>query len=187
MAAYAQKTVKQLQKELESRQLATNGIKKDLVARLETDDAEKGEEKPAGSKEEIPEVQEEPAKEEDKEAPVPEAKPESPAVAPAESAAVADTVTDVKPAEPESKPFSPEEAKTKALEHLQVKLRRAQKFADDQTTIDSLQRQIARIQKFGLDQTTQLARELGLGQGPQNTIARHNKKKTSHKGTKNKR
>ncbi|SCU95867.1 LAME_0F13828g1_1 [Lachancea meyersii CBS 8951] len=208
MAAYAQQTVKLLQKELESRKLSTNGIKKDLIARLEANDAEK-------LQKTLVHEQDEKKEEEPIEAPKNVQDPseeqvetnassttqvqtsqrgEKPAVTPKDhtpideiSPAVEMVAASESEPEQKTKTFTPEEAKTKALEHLQVKLRRAQKFADDQSTIDSLQRQIARIQKFGLDQTTQLALELGLGKGPQNTIARRGNKKSQRKSPKNKR
>ncbi|CEP60070.1 Tho1p LALA0_S01e02344g [Lachancea lanzarotensis] len=193
MATYAQQTVKQLQKELESRKLSTNGIKKDLIARLEAHDAEKSQ--PTDAQQEEPQQSEisetaKVEKPEDKpeEAVVPETEeptttetpPEQQPIAPVAEHSSDSSSTQIKP-----KAFSPEEAKAKALEHLQVKLRRARKFADDESTIQSLERQINRIQKFGLDQTTQLAQELGFGKGPENTIARRGNKKSHRKNPKN--
>ncbi|CAR21206.1 Tho1p [Lachancea thermotolerans CBS 6340] len=163
MAAYAKRTVPELRKELESRQLSHDGNKPDLIARLEAHDAAQAavepptaataQEEPAPEPEAQPETQPEAQ-------PAPESAPEpAPESAPAQPA-------QEHQASPAPRKPSPEEAKALALADLELKLRRAKKFADDQSTIDSLQRQIARVHKFGVDPTTQLARDLGLGSGP---------------------
>lgn len=170
-AAYAKRTVPELRKELESRQLSHDGNKPDLIARLEAHDAAQAAVEPPTTAT----AQEEPAPEPEAE---PEAQPETqpeaqsetqpeaqPAPEPAPESAPAQPAQEHQASPAPRKP-SPEEAKALALADLELKLRRAKKFADDQSTIDSLQRQIARVHKFGVDPTTQLARDLGLGSGP---------------------
>ncbi|SCV01511.1 LAMI_0G11958g1_1 [Lachancea mirantina] len=126
MSEQTENTAEQLREELTSKQLATDGDRDALVARLRA------------------------TQEQDKDT-APKA---SPAPVPA---------------------LNPEERKSRALELLKKKLARANKFGGEQTAVEALERQIARIEKFGLDLDTGLARELGLGKGPQSTRAGGNR------------
>ena len=56
----------------------------------------------------------------------------------------------------------PEEMKKLALDHLNKKLHRANKFGAEQSVIDEINRSINRVEKFGLDLQNPLAVELGL-------------------------
>lgn len=73
----------------------------------------------------------------------------------------ATTSEETKKDEPKSLP-SPEEMKKLALDHLNKKLHRANKFGAEQSVIDEINKSINRIEKFGLDLQNPLAIELGL-------------------------
>lgn len=149
---YAEQTVEQLQNELQSRQLDSDGEKSQLVERLEADDAKKGQQNSDASGAAEPSKSETPEK-----------------------------AAEISPA-PQKDP------QALAIAHLERKLRRAKKFADDQATLDYLERQIARVRKFGLDTTTELARELGLGKGPETAVpTRSVRSRTARKSNKNAR
>ena len=71
------------------------------------------------------------------------------------------TGNEVKKDEPKRLP-SPEEMKKLALDHLNKKLHRANKFGAEQSVVDEIHKSINRVEKFGLDLQNPLAVELGL-------------------------
>ena len=71
------------------------------------------------------------------------------------------TGNEVKKDEPKQLP-SPEEMKKLALDHLNKKLHRANKFGAEQSVVDEIHKSINRVEKFGLDLQNPLAVELGL-------------------------
>lgn len=169
-------TVAQLKDLLKKRDLPVQGLKNELVERLEENDtagkegegeqAEKEVQKEAptagtsvvnaaqepsieAQAEEKQDQEQEQAKEQEK-----------------EQGQVQEETQHVKPEqqkeEEENKQLSPEEMKKMALELLNKKLHRAKKFGQDQSQIDSITKLIVRVEKFGLDLQTALARELGV-------------------------
>ncbi|CCE79897.1 Piso0_002989 [Millerozyma farinosa CBS 7064] len=154
MADYSSQTVAQLKEVLKSKGLSTEGKKADLVQRLidndnepqaqpETEQPEKvetnnNEEKPASSENGKTEENESTLKvimpEEKKEEQSEEKKP---------------------------KDLSPEERKKLAVELLQKKIHRAEKFGDE-AGAETARKDLARVEKFGVEAGTALAREIGL-------------------------
>ena len=177
MADYSSLTVVQLKDLLTKRNLSVGGLKNELVQRLIKDDEESKGESEVSPEEQNQEQGSEPAaieepasqnitekkeassepketnepKEENKDVQKPSDGPS--ATASENEQAAASTAA---PA------LSPEEIKAKALDLLNKKLHRANKFGQDQADIDSLQRQINRVEKFGVDLNSKLAEELGL-------------------------
>uniref|UniRef100_A0A0L0NUD3 SAP domain-containing protein n=1 Tax=Candidozyma auris TaxID=498019 RepID=A0A0L0NUD3_CANAR len=147
MTDYASLTVAQLKEQLKAKGLALDGKKADLVQRLVDLDAG--------------EAQTEPAKEEPKEEPTKEEAPkqtEEKKEAPADEngAKTEEKVEDKKPKE-----LSPEERKQLAVDLITKKIKRAEKFGDEQLA-QAARKDLARVEKFGVDPGTALAREIGL-------------------------
>lgn len=154
MADYSSQTVAQLKEVLKSKGLSTEGKKADLVQRLidndnepqaqpETEQPEKvetnnNEEKPASSENGKTEENESTLK-----VIMPEEKKE-------------DQSEEKKP-----KDLSPEERKKLAVELLQKKIHRAEKFGDE-AGAEAARKDLARVEKFGVEAGTALAREIGL-------------------------
>ncbi|OEJ84073.1 Protein THO1 [Hanseniaspora osmophila] len=67
--------------------------------------------------------------------------------------------------------FTKEELKAKAVELLNVKIKRALKFGETEEA-DKLNRDLKRIEKFGFDPTTSIAKDLGLFKRDKTTIGR---------------
>ncbi|CAI4060264.1 Tho1p SKDI_05G1410 [Saccharomyces kudriavzevii IFO 1802] len=175
MTGYSSLTVVQLKDLLTKRNLSVGGLKNELVQRLIKDDEEsrgdngeqtqeqKQELEPESVTKEEPvfkdvaekEVSNEPKEEvalEDESKDVHTTSDEA-------SSAIQETKQVAAPAAPV---LSPEEIKAKALDLLNKKMHRANKFGEDQANIDSIQRQINRVEKFGVDLNSKLAEELGL-------------------------
>lgn len=149
MTDYASLTVAQLKEQLKAKGLALDGKKADLVQRLA--DLDSGESKPAAETEteQAPEA----AKEE---APKEETKTESEPVTENGAESTEKTEEKEKP-----KQLSPEERKQLAVELLQKKIQRAEKFGDEQLA-QAARKDLARVEKFGVDPGTALAKEIGL-------------------------
>lgn len=176
MTTYKTLTVAQLKDLLKKRDLPVQGLKNELVERLEENDT-------AGKEGEVGDQAEEEVKEEAQlqETPVVNSVQE-PSVAAEEEEKQGQEQNQGQKQEQErvqvqeetqhakqeqqqektSEQLSPEEMKKMALELLNKKLHRAKKFGQDQTQIDSISKLIVRVEKFGLDLQTALARELGV-------------------------
>lgn len=174
MADYSSLTVVQLKDLLTKRNLSVGGLKNELVQRLIKDDEEskgESEEPPQEQKqgqESEPATMEEPASQDIAEKEVP-SEPKEIAVPKEEDKDVqkpsdgnSTTVPETKQAAAPPPALSQEEIKAKALDFLNKKLHRANKFGQDQADIESLQRQINRVEKFGVDLNSKLAEEIGL-------------------------
>lgn len=189
MTNYHTLTVVQLKQILTERNLPVDGLKQDLIDRLEANDQPSTE-----SKEATPAVTDseaatsiEPAKDATPVAAEPTSAivtTETPATdsTSTDAAVVAAAVTAPETAEPTSttattetvgastddtnttktEPLSPEEMKKLALDYLNKKLHRANKFGSEPQIIDEINKSINRIEKFGLDLQNPLAIELGL-------------------------
>ncbi|ODV82319.1 uncharacterized protein CANTADRAFT_4330 [Suhomyces tanzawaensis NRRL Y-17324] len=165
MADYASQTVAQLKEVLKSKGLSTDGKKADLVARLTEADAN-GDELLAVEGETVaePVAAEAAAPEQTSEAQPAEA------VAPAAVADSESTLTVIQPAEeaakeePKEEPpkvLTPEERKQLAVDLLQKKVLRAEKFGDE-AAAEAAKKDLTRVEKFGVELGTALAREIGL-------------------------
>ncbi|CDK24375.1 unnamed protein product [Kuraishia capsulata CBS 1993] len=136
--SYAGLTVVQLKEKLKEKGLSTSGVKSDLVARLTESDGATTAEAPV-----------EAAKPEET-VPVVAAPVETPKAAPVAAAKKTESAADASPAV---------DPKTQAVELLEVKAKRAEKFGD-QSEADSLRRTIKRIEKFGLSKENPIYKEL---------------------------
>ncbi|SMN19936.1 similar to Saccharomyces cerevisiae YER063W THO1 Conserved nuclear RNA-binding protein [Maudiozyma saulgeensis] len=195
MSQYAKSTVAQLKEILTQRGLPLDGLKQDLIVRLEENDK-------TNSNAATEQVANTPVIE-------PVETPVAAAVAPAVGQAapvseiietttttisvdntkepvgeIATTETIVETVTPKPE-LTKEEITKLALEHLGKKVHRAKKFGLEQTEIDELERSIARIEKFGVDLQSPLAVELGLVKKPihrnQNNNNKNNMKKKKNK------
>lgn len=182
--SYSGNTVAQLKELLKQRNLSTDGLKADLINRLQDDDSTKN--SATNEPSSIAEV-EATASATAAAAPtitssIPEAVPADASAAVPENENVPSTEEDklekTPPATPAPKnpELSQDQLKQAAIDHLQKKIYRAEKFGQDDSTIDDLQRQINRIEKFGLDLSTQLAKELGFGKGPDAAVGKPDRK-----------
>lgn len=154
MADYASQTVAQLKEILKTKGLSVDGKKADLVQRLQESEATT-----------LEVAAEEPA------APVvasTEPVAEAPAVSEAPVSAAAEVVeAEAAPASEEPvveeppKVLTADERKQLAVELLQKKISRAQKFGDEEAAV-SAKKDLARVEKFGVELGTALAREIGL-------------------------
>ncbi|KAL6449890.1 THO1 Protein THO1 [Candida maltosa Xu316] len=72
------------------------------------------------------------------------------------------TLTVIQPKQKEEeKKLSPEEIKKLAIEHLETKVKRAEKFGDEDAANEA-KKALKRVEKFGVELGTALAREIGL-------------------------
>lgn len=144
MSDYSSNTVNQLKEILESRGLPTTGKKADLVERLVEADksTETQEESKPEETVETTEKVEEPQ----------EVKEETEETAPAET-------EEAKPEPP--KKLTPEERKQLAVELLNKKIQRAEKFGDE-ASAETARKDLKRVEKFGVEPGTALAKEIGL-------------------------
>ncbi|SJM85800.1 uncharacterized protein ZBIST_2474 [Zygosaccharomyces bailii] len=190
MSDYSSHTVVQLRELLKQRDLSPQGLKNELVQRLEQSDRA-AESSPAQESGEVPEQkQKEQAAEGETgaagnaEAAEGEASASAPVAEPA-SAPIAEPASAHTPAaQPEP------DVKQMAIDLLHKKLHRARKFGQEQEQIDALQKQLVRIEKFGLDKSMPLAQELGVvPAAPAAQQQRHRpaNKKRAHKGPKSSR
>lgn len=168
MADYSKLTVAQLRDMLRDKNLSTQGLKNELIERIEKDDsgvvqaAEATEASAAGLTDTLNTENHFAAVEEEK---TETAEADTADVDVSASEAIAtETLVAVEEPKPVElvKILSQEEIKTMGLELLNKKLHRAKKFGQDQDEIDSLERLITRVEKFGVDLHTTLAKELGL-------------------------
>ncbi|CAI4060090.1 hypothetical protein N7582_001534 [Saccharomyces uvarum] len=170
MADYSSLTVVQLKDLLTKRNLSVGGLKNELVQRLIKDDEES-----KGDNGEPTQEQEQQSESVAKEEPAPKDATEIEAPAEIKDVAAKDETKEAQttsdevvrtvqtPTGPAAAPvLSPEEIKANALDLLNKKMHRANKFGQDQADIDSLKRQINRVEKFGVDLNSKLAEELGL-------------------------
>lgn len=153
--SYPTQTVSQLKELLKARGLATNGLKNDLVARLEQSDNETGAEN--GEVTKPLETDAAPVTTEDSNDTL-EAAAETKAE---EEEAKPETTEETETPKPKVKVLTPEERKAHALELLQKKLNRAKKFGSEEDA-ENVKRDIARVERFGVEPGTSLAKELGL-------------------------
>lgn len=173
MTAYKTLTVAQLKDLLKKRDLPIQGLKNELVERLEENDTAGKDGEGEQAEKDVKEVQEEAtiretsvvnaAQEPSREVQAEEKQEQEQEQ---EKGQAQEETQHVKPEqqkeEEENKQLSPEEMKKMALELLNKKLHRAKKFGQDQSQIDSITKLIVRVEKFGLDLQTALARELGV-------------------------
>ncbi|CAH6720952.1 protein Tho1p [[Candida] jaroonii] len=145
MSDYSSNTVNQLKEILESRGLPTTGKKADLVERLVEAD-KSGEVEEESKPEETTEATETPVEEPQ------EATEESEESAPVEA-------EETKPEPP--KKMTPEERKQLAVELLNKKIQRAEKFGDE-ASAENARKDLSRVEKFGVEPGTALAKEIGL-------------------------
>lgn len=178
MTKYSSLLKGKLQELLTARGLPIDGTKEVLIERLEESDKiaaeleadDEPEAAPEESKEKVEEhVAEEPVAEEQKtedvktetEVPTKNEAETAPAAPSAPSAPAADEKPAVAEAAAVPEPPTPETLKASAVELLNRKIARAQKFGeDDQVAL--LKANLARVEKFGVELDSALARELGF-------------------------
>ncbi|VUG19372.1 THO1 [Brettanomyces bruxellensis] len=170
-SSYSSSTVVQLKELLKSRGLPMNGVKADLIARLEESDKidaelDEQEEKEHTDDEKKPEtVESAPST-----APVVTAPPQNAATTPIEQAEQKpkeSVATPTKPASQEAKPkpvekkiVSLDQLKDEALNMLKKKIARAERFGSE-ADVKPLKTMLNRIQKFGVSPDSAIAHELG--------------------------
>lgn len=184
MTTYNSLTVPQLKEKLVERNLPVDGLKQDLINRLNANDEEKAnaEEVPAAAPAPVVETAETVEPVEPVET-VETVETTETAVPVVDNTTTSTTTTTTEvavpataneestipsgPRAPETKPLpTPEELKKLALDHLNKKLHRANKFGAEQPVIDEINRSINRVEKFGLDLQNPLAIELGIVKKP---------------------
>ncbi|GMM36504.1 Tho1 protein [Saccharomycopsis crataegensis] len=186
MSKYSSQTVAQLKELLKAKGLSTNGVKSDLVARLEeADSSEEGKEEPVATiasesadAAKVESAAEEANSEKPKQDVTSEEKPEEGAkvttagdytiIHPSKDAPKEEEEKEEKVVEEEKpKELSPEELKSAAVELLNKKIEREKKFGGEnsETTIKDLEKSLARIEKFGITPESVLAKEIGLATG----------------------
>ncbi|EDK38016.1 hypothetical protein PGUG_02114 [Meyerozyma guilliermondii ATCC 6260] len=174
MSDYSSQTVASLKEVLKSRGLAVDGKKADLVQRLTEHDAQNGGENSTAGDNEATKPEEE-LKEED-------VADEAAAEPAKENTAIEEE--EQKESKPEKKVLSPEERKKLAVELLQKKIKRAEKFGDE-AAAEASRNDLARIEKFGVEAGTAVSREIGLGDRSLSDSIKFNKKHSQKKGFKN--
>lgn len=173
MADYASQTVAQLKEVLKERGLSTEGKKADLVARLtESDSSTLGE---AAEPTTTSTNAAEPATETPVEAAGATVKESAAVNAQADAteatastnttttteSASNDTTSETKEEKEAPKVLTPEERKSLAVELLNKKIARAEKFGDE-AAAEQARKDLNRVSKFGVELGTSLAREIGL-------------------------
>ena len=172
------KTVVELKLLLKANGLSTDGKKVELVQRLQefqeqntsvaataTTDA------PAAAPEPEPEQQQEQQQSEESK-PITEEGEKSNSTEGAEESTL--TVIQPQPKE-EPKQLSAEERKELAISLLEKKIKRAEKFGDEQAANDA-RKDLKRVEKFGVELGTALAREIGLVDKTLPNKNRHNRR-----------
>lgn len=162
MASYSSHTVAQLKEMLKARGLPVNGVKADLIARLEESDK-------IDAELDEPEATEAPVEEDTKptEPETTAVEPEMKAAEPVSESAAAEPATEpvAEPeeavAEPAPEPIlTPEQLKDAAVKLIALKLARAERFKLE-NDIKQLNAVLKRVNKFGVVPGSALARELG--------------------------
>lgn len=170
MSDYSSQTVASLKEVLKSRGLAVDGKKADLVQRLTEHDAQNGNEESATGDHEATKPEEELKEEDVADGAAAEPAQESTAVEGEEQ----------KEKKPEKKVLTPEERKKLAVELLQKKIKRAEKFGDE-AAAEASRKDLARIEKFGVEAGTAVAREIGLEDRSLSDSIKINKKRSPYK------
>lgn len=163
MADYASQTVAQLKEVLKSRGLSIEGKKADLVQRLtEQDNSEQQDELLPIESAETTEVEQKQEKEEVADA-VPAVGAEDEVKKPEENTtdSASGAVEEAKEEKPKPKVLTAEERKQLAVDFLNKKIQRAEKFGDESGAQEA-KKDLARVEKFGVELGTTLAREIGL-------------------------
>ncbi|KAI5949488.1 hypothetical protein KGF57_004698 [Candida theae] len=167
MADYASQTVAQLKEVLKERGLSTEGKKADLVSRLTESDG-------ANSKADIttdataePSTSNSVVTENEAVSEGAENSAQADTTAATTTTASSDTTTtttsDTKEESKEEAPkvLTPEERKSLAVELLNKKIARAEKFGDE-AAAEQARKDLNRVSKFGVELGTSLAKEIGL-------------------------
>ncbi|RKP32289.1 hypothetical protein METBISCDRAFT_25806 [Metschnikowia bicuspidata] len=170
MSDYASLTVAQLKEALKAKGLATDGKKAELVARLEAlgpselDDGDDDQTLEAAAQEPSVLFPGEPS-ESTSDAPAVSAPSELSAPSAesfsASTGANGDSSKPTQAAAVEKKVLSPEERKALAVDILNKKIKRADKFGDEAAAAVA-KKDLMRVQKFGVDPNTALAKEIGV-------------------------
>ncbi|GME77411.1 unnamed protein product [Ambrosiozyma monospora] len=193
MSNYSSQTVATLKEALKSRGLATNGVKADLIARLEEADKieavldeEEEQEEPkepaAKTEEQVTETKEpEEEKPQQEEPAVQNEQPQQQQQQPEQETATEKPATETanQPATEEKKTISPEELREAAITLLTTKIARSKKFNDEEE-VRRLEGNLKRVEKFGVALDSALAKELGY-KAP-NSDKKFNKKNNYHNG-----
>lgn len=172
MSDYASLTVAQLKELLKSKSLPVDGKKADLLARLTEADGKKSEldepQEATETSETVGEASEQKPAEEADSAPETAAAPDSEPAKPAEATEATEAAEPAaegsEKVETEKKPkkkvLTPEERKQLAVDLLNKKIKRAEKFGDEALAQEA-RANLARVEKFGVDPGTALAKEIG--------------------------
>ncbi|KAI5952602.1 hypothetical protein KGF54_003469 [Candida jiufengensis] len=156
MSDYSSQTVAQLKEILKERGLSTEGKKADLVSRLiESDNST------TTTTSEQPKVEESittTTEQPEQTTTSSENKEEESTLS--ENQSQRNEESEEKPKE-EPKVLTAEERKQLAIELLQKKISRAEKFGDD-SGVEQAKKDLKRVEKFGVELGTSLAREIGL-------------------------
>lgn len=155
MSEYSSMTVVQLKEALKAKNLATDGKKAELVARLEAA-ATSGESNNTGEPETAAPA---PAEENSETKEFGEVKEPVAEVSDAQKVAES-SAENVFEKKPERKVLTPEERKALAVDLLTKKIKRAEKFGDE-AAATAAKKDLARVEKFGVDPSTALAKEIG--------------------------
>jgi SAP domain-containing ribonucleoprotein len=155
MSDYSSKTVPQLKDILKQKNLSIDGKKADLIQRLVEFDSQNND--PV-----VPEPESEAPAAETTEQPANSIEESAPADAENDSTLTVIQPKDDEPTQPPPpKVLSPEERKSLAVELLNKKIARAEKFGDDQAA-ETAKKDLVRVEKFGVEPGTALAKEIGV-------------------------
>lgn len=163
MVDYSSQTVAQLKEILKERGLSTEGKKADLVSRLTEADSANPTTNAAVTPAE-PVSAAEPVTQSTIAAegvPATEIKSNEQVDATADSTTDAAATTETKEEKEPPKVLTPEERKSLAVELLNKKIARAEKFGDE-AAAEQARKDLNRVSKFGVELGTSLAREIGL-------------------------
>lgn len=167
MADYASQTVAQLKEILKERGLSTEGKKADLVSRLtESDSANPGEATTTTSTTNVAETATQPISETGNGAATEATETNEQAdttggTTTTETVTSNDTTSEAKKEKEAPKVLTPEERKSLAVELLNKKIARAEKFGDE-AAAEQARKDLNRVSKFGVELGTSLAKEIGL-------------------------
>lgn len=183
MSEYSKLTVAQLKEILTQRSLPLDGLKNDLIKRLEQDD-----ESPKQTVEtktaEQPEIETKVI--DSKEDVIANTEPTLVRATEQSESKKIENNNELKKEEEIKPELTKEEITKMALDLLNKKLYRAKKFSLEQSEIDSIEKSINRIEKFGVNLQSPLAIELGLVKKPSTPINQQKKNKDKNNGRINK-